>query len=283
MNLGYLIFNYDFEREKFMNSMELAKKIRLDAIEMVHISNSSHIGAVFSVADIVAVLYAKILKYDIDNPESEDRDYFILSKGHAGAAVYSVLANCGFFDKRNLKTHCANGSILSGHISHKNVLGVEISTGSLGHGGNIGCGIALSKKILKQNNRVYVIMGDGECNEGTVWEMALFAQQYRLNNLCVIVDNNNMQGYGYCKEIMNNDSLADRWRAFGWEVKEIDGHNHMELEKSLMLSGKEFPKCVIANTIKGKGVSFMEHNLAWHYRSPQGDNYINALKEIEGK
>ena len=194
-----------------MNSIELAKRIRKDAIEMTHISNGSHIGSILSVVDIISVLYTDILKYDNKNPHMEDRDYFILSKGHAGAAIYSALAHSGFFDVDILKTHYSNGSILSGHVSHKGVRGVEFSTGSLGHGGNVACGIALAKKIQKKENKVYAILGDGECNEGTVWELALFASHHKLDNLYIIIDRNNQQGLGYCKDILNTDSLAEKW------------------------------------------------------------------------
>lgn len=264
-----------------MNSIELAKKIRIDTINMTHISNASHIGAILSVVDIISVLYTDILKYDPKNPNMEERDYFILSKGHAGAAVYSVLANKGFFDKKLLNTYYSNNSIFSGHVSHKDVPGVEFSTGSLGHGGNVACGIALSKKLQKKSNKVYVILGDGECNEGTVWEFALFAAQHKLDNLYVIIDRNNQQGLGYCKDILNTENLLEKWKSFGFNTNEINGHNHNEIRKALSEYSKNIPNCIIAKTVKGKGISFMEDNLAWHYKSPQNQDYINALKEME--
>lgn len=268
---------------KIVDSKELAWKIRRDAIEMTHISHSSHIASVLSVADIVAVLYAKIMNYDSENPKLETRDRLILSKGHAGAAIYAALAEEGFFSVDELKTHCANGSRLSGHISHKNVPGVDHSTGSLGHGISVGAGIALAAKIDNKKFKTYVIMGDGECDEGSVWECALFSNQFKLNNLVVIIDANKMQSMDFCENTISLKPFAKKWESFGWNVKEIDGHNHEELEKALSNTEnkEEKPTVIIANTIKGKGISFMENNIMWHYKDPQGDDYLNAVKELE--
>lgn len=268
-------------KRKITDSEELAWRIRRDAIEMTHISNGSHIASILSVADIIAVLYAKIMNYNIENPKDDSRDRIILSKGHAGAAIYSALAEEGFFDVEELKTHYANGSRLSGHVSHKNVPGVEFSTGSLGHGMSVGAGMALVAKKDNKSHKIYVILGDGECDEGSIWECALFANQYKLNNLVVIIDSNKMQSMDYCENTINLAPFEKKWKEFGWNVKEIDGHNHKELEEALKNIDKEKPTVIIANTIKGKGISFMENNIVWHYRPPQGEDYENAIKELE--
>lgn len=268
---------------KITDSQELAWRIRRNAIEMTHLSNGSHIASVLSVTDIVAVLYAKIMNYDVANPKLETRDRIILSKGHAGAAIYSALAEEGFFDVEELKTHYTNGSRLSGHVSHKNVPGVELSTGSLGHGMPVAAGMALAAKMDGKKHKVYVILGDGECDEGSVWECALFANQYKLDNLVVIVDANKMQSMDYCENTIALAPFAEKWKSFGWNVKDIDGHNHKELEEALLNTenAEQKPTVIIANTIKGKGISFMENNIVWHYRSPQGEEYEKAVKELE--
>lgn len=264
-----------------MNSTQLAWLIRRHGIEMTHLSGGSHIGAILSVADIIAVLYSDIIRYDTNNPKSKERDRFILSKGHAGAAIYAALAESGFFDPAELKTHYQNGSRLSGHVSH-HVPGVDFSTGSLGHGLSAGAGMALSLKQDGSSNRVFVVMGDGECDEGSVWEAALFANHYGLDNLVAIVDHNHMQSLDYCEKTIKIESLTDKWRAFGWNAVELDGHNHDELKKALKYgNSKGKPTVIIANTVKGKGVSFMENDILWHYRFPHdGWEYDGAVSEL---
>lgn len=263
-----------------MTSEELAKKLRIHAIEMAHFSKESHVASALSICDIVAVLYNDILKKFPEEERCAKRDRFILSKGHACAAVYAALAETGFFDVKELNTQGQDGSRLSGHITYKDVPGVELSTGSLGHGCCVAAGMALNAKLTNAEYRIFVIVGDGECDEGSVWEMALFAHQYQLDNLVIIVDHNRMQAMGYCEEIADHINLADKWRAFGWDVTEVDGHNHAQIREALEEKGKVRPLCVIAHTIKGKGVSFMENNLAWHYRDPQGEEYERALQEV---
>ena len=266
-----------------MTSEELAWRIRRHGVEMTHLSHGSHIGSVLSAADIVAVLYASQMNFNPLIPDNDSRDRFILSKGHAGAAVYAALAETGFFPVEELKTHYANGSRLSGHVSHKNVPGVEISTGSLGHGLGVGCGMALTAMRDKKNHKVYVLMGDGECNEGSVWEAALFANHFKLSNLIVIIDHNNLQSLGRCKDTLDLIDLAEKWRAFGWHVMESDGHNHDRLKYTLNCSRvSDKPFCIVAHTIKGKGISFMEDQVLWHYRDPQGEFYKKAVQELEG-
>jgi transketolase len=264
-----------------INSKMLALEIRRNAIEMTHRSNSPHIGSVLSIADIVAVLYAEILNLYPMDPKSDLRDRFILSKGHAGIAVYIALAKLGFFSEEKLKTYYNNGSNLSGHVSHKGVPGVEFSTGSLGHGMNVAVGMAMAGKIDKKRHKIFVIIGDGECDEGSIWEAALFANHYRLSNLTVIIDHNKIQSLDLCENTIELLSLSSKWKAFGWDIMEIDGHNHSQLGKALSIRESNKPLCIIANTIKGKGISFMENQVLWHYKSPQGDDYNNAIKELE--
>lgn len=266
-----------------MNSKELAWRIRRDTIEMTYVSKGSHIGPILSIADIVAVLYSDILKYDVKNPNLEDRDRLILSKGHAGGSIYAALAEVGFFDREILKTHYSNGSILSGHVSHKGVPGVEFSTGSLGHGMSVGAGIAMAAKRDNKNYNVFVIVGDGECNEGSIWESALFANNFNLDNLIVIVDHNKMQCMDFCENVIKIEPFADKWRTFGWNVLEIDGHNHTKIKNALMKakSNSNSPTVIIANTVKGKGISFMENNIKWHGSAPKEEDYKKAVEELE--
>lgn len=264
-----------------MTSKQLAWKIRRHGIEMTHLSGGSHIGAILSVADIIAVLYADILKFDNKNPKWQGRDRVILSKGHAGASIYAAIAENGFFDVEELKTHYANGSRLSGHVSH-HLPGIDFSTGSLGHGLSAGAGMAFA---MKQNgntdSRVFVVLGDGECNEGSVWEAAQFANHFRLNNLVAIVDHNKMQSMDYCDKTLEVSPMAKRWEAFGWNVIEIDGHNHDALKDALTQTSEDKPTVVIANTVKGKGISFMEMDILWHYRFPHdGWEYNCAVNEL---
>lgn len=266
-----------------MNSQQLAWAIRRDAIEMTHVSNGSHIASVLSIADLLAVLYTDVLHFDVHNPKWSQRDRVILSKGHAGAGFYAVLAESGFFPTEELKTHYADGSRLSGHVSHKNVPGVEVSTGSLGHGLPIGTGMALAAKIKHESFRVFVILGDGECDEGAIWEAALFAHQFKLNNLIAIVDHNKYQSMKTCEETLSLEPLEDKWKSFGWSVLRVNGHDHEDLKQALHnpQEKNERPLCVIADTIKGKGISFMENEILWHYRAPQGEFYDRAVAELE--
>lgn len=264
-----------------MTSKELAWKIRRHAVEMTYLSGGSHIGAILSVADIISVLYADVMHFDADNPKCDKRDRFILSKGHAGAALYAALAENGFFSVEELKTHYQNGSRLSGHVSH-HLPGVDFSTGSLGHGLSTATGMALAAKIDGKGHRVFAVLGDGECNEGSVWESALFANNFRLSNLVAIVDHNHMQSLDYCENTLEFDNLAEKWRAFGWDVCEIDGHNHDALREAFRKDeNRTKPLVVIAHTIKGKGISFMQEDILWHYRFPhEGWEYDNAIYEL---
>ncbi len=266
-----------------MDSTELAWRIRRHGVEMTHLSGGSHIGSVLSVADIVAVLYAGAANVDAKDPRWPGRDRIILSKGHAGAAIYAALAEKGFFEVSELSTHYADGSRLSGHVSHQGVPGVEFSTGSLGHGLSVGAGMAYAAMKDNRPHRVFVILGDGECDEGSVWEAALVANHYGLGNLVAIVDHNRMQSLDFCENTIALQPFAAKWRAFGWNVHEVDGHDHDQLRSALTApnsTGK--PTVILAETTKGKGVSFMENNVLWHYRFPHaGEEYDSAVAQLE--
>jgi transketolase len=234
-------------------------------------------------ADLVAVLYGRILLLNPSDPRLPERDRFVLSKGHAGAGVYAALAETGFFPVEVLQTHYQDGSNLSGHVSHKGVPGVEFSTGSLGHGLPVGAGMAYAAKLRGGRNRVFVLLSDGECDEGSNWEAILFAAHHRLDNLIAIIDYNKIQSLASVSETLALEPFADKWRSFGWSVRETDGHDHAQLIDLLQQVPFEpdRPTCVIAHTIKGKGVSFMENTVLWHYRSPQGEEFEAALAELE--
>ncbi len=265
-----------------MKSEELAKRIRIDAVKMVNHAHASHIGGILSCADIIAVLYSAVANVCPDDPQKNNRDRVVLSKGHNGVAIYAALAECGFFPRIELDTYGDNGSIFSCHISHKKVPGVEISTGSLGQGVCAACGMALNGKLKRLTYHVYAIVGDGECDEGAVWEMALFSAHQKLDNFTVIVDRNHMQAMGLCESILNLDPFAEKWKAFGWEVIEVkDGNNHDQLKEAFQAVNTGKPRVIIANTVKGKGVSFMENQLLWHYRDPQGEDYQKAIEELQ--
>lgn len=265
---------------------KLALKIRKHAVQMTSAGRSSHIGSILSIADILAVLYGKILNVRPKDPKWPGRDRFILSKGHAGAGVYAALAEVGFFSIEKLKTHYQNGSNLSGHVSHKGIPGVELSTGSLGHGLSVAAGMALAGKMQKQRYRVFALLSDGECNEGATWEAVMFSSHHKLDNLVAIIDRNRLQSIQSTEETIALEPFADKWRAFGWRVVEVDAHNHAQIIESLhdtrsFKSNK--PLVLIAESTKGKGVSFMENTVLWHYRSPQGDEFDSAMRElIEG-
>lgn len=266
----------------------LAWLIRRHGLEMTHISRGSHIGAIYSLAEVMAVLYTRILRVKPQEPKWAERDRLILSKGHAGAAVYAALAERGFFSVEELKTHYANGSRLSGHVSHKGVPGVEFSTGSLGHGLPVAVGMALGAKKDGAAWRTYVVLGDGECDEGSVWEAALQAHQYKLDNLIAVIDHNRMQSLDFCENTISLSPFAEKWRAFGWNTIVVeDGNDADQVEAALHQAqdnlGSGQPTVVIAVTVKGKGVSFMENNILWHYRTPQGEEYDAALRELEAK
>jgi len=269
----------------YRTTEDLARRIRMHAVRMTANGKSSHVGSVLSMADIMAVLYGRILNVDPKNPSWPDRDRFILSKGHAGAGVYAALAERGFFSIAMLMQHYQNGSVLSGHVSHKGVPGVELSTGSLGHGLGVGVGMALDAKRRKRGHRVFVVTSDGEWDEGSNWEALMFAAHHKLDNLVAVIDYNKIQSLAPVSETLGLEPFAEKLRAFGWETREIDGHDHAALLTALQSVpwkvGK--PSCLLAHTTKGRGVSFMENSVLWHYRHPQGDELTRALAELEAQ
>jgi len=261
----------------------LAAKIRRHVVEMTHRAKSSHVGSSFSMAEILAVLYGGIINVTPDSLNDPNRDRLILSKGHACAGLYATLAECGFFPMEWLDSFYLNGGKLPGHATATGIPGIEVSTGSLGHGLSIAAGLALAGKIDERSSKVFTILSDGECDEGSIWEAVLFAPQHRLDNMVAIVDYNKIQSLGHVKDVLDLEPFADKWRAFNWSTREVDGHNVGELQDALtslpLEPGK--PSCIIAHTVKGKGVSFMEDKLLWHYRTPQGEEYADAVKELE--
>lgn len=261
----------------------LARRIRRHAVEMTHLGKSSHVGSVLSMADIVAVLYGGVMKFDAANPRWSGRDRFLLSKGHAGAGVYAALAESGFFPVEKLRTHYQDGSDLSGHVSHKGIPGVELSTGSLGHGLPVAVGMAKAAQLNAAKHRVFCLLSDGECDEGSNWEAAMFAAHHRLSMLTAVIDYNKIQSLAPVAKTLALEPFADKWRSFGWDVREVDGHDHGELAQALArdVEPSGLPLCVIAHTTKGKGVSFMENSVLWHYRTPQGAEYEAACQELD--
>lgn len=265
-----------------MTEDKIVKKLRKDIVLTGYSASMAHLASAFSIVEIVYVLYShNILKYDSKNPSLESRDRFILSKGHGSLALYSVLCLNGFFDRDTLKAFAKPGSILGGEPSI-NIPGVEAATGSLGHGLSIGAGMALAKKLDNKKEKVYVLLGDGECQEGTIWEAIMFAAHYNLDNLIAIVDCNKIQKMGSIEDIMSITSWKDKFESFGWLVEEIDGHNIEKLDKALKKennSGK--PKVILADTIKGKGVSIVENNPKWHWKLPNKKELKLFMQELD--
>ena len=260
-----------------------ATELRKDIVTMICKSKSGHPGGSLSVIDILTALYYDVMNIDVANPKKEDRDRFVLSKGHAAPALYAVLADKGYFDKGLLETLRQYGSILQGHPDMKKVSGVEISTGSLGQGLSVANGMALASRLQNIPYRVYVAMGDGELQEGQVWEAAMTSAQYKLDNLTAFVDYNNLQIDGNVSDIMNVASVEDKFKAFGWNVLTIDGHNFQEIldavEKAKECKGK--PTMIVANTIKGKGVDFMENVCGFHGVAPTEEETKRAIEQLE--
>lgn len=260
---------------------ELAKTVRLDVVNMVNKGSSSHVGSALSCVDIIISAYTSFLNCDPKNPESQERDIFILSKGHAGAALYATLANLGFFPKDLLDRHYQNDSEMSGHVSHK-LPGIEVSTGALGHGLPVGVGWAKGLKLKGSNRKVCVLLSDGECDEGSNWEAAMFASHHKLNNLVAVIDYNKLQSLGSVSDTLALEPFKDKWEAFGWDCLEIDGHDYSKIAQAFEKVGSsKKPICMIAHTTKGKGISFMENQVLWHYRAPKGDEFDAAIKELE--
>jgi transketolase len=268
-------------RDEFLKkkSIQLRRKI----IQMAFAGNGSHISSCLSSTDILTVLYWKILRIKPKKPDYQKRDKFILSKGHTASALYAILAQKGFFPEKILETYGKEGTILGAHPEYQALPGIELSTGSLGHGLSIGIGKALAAKLNRHPSRIFVLLSDGECDEGSVWEAALFAGHHHLDNLVVIIDYNKFQAFGKTKDVIDLEPLAHKWRSFGWATKEIDGHNLKKIEKVLKVipQVKKKPTVIIAHTISGKGISFLENKLEWHYFNLNKEQYKKSLEELD--
>ena len=260
-------------------TITLAARIRRSALQMVWSAKASHIGSALSIADIVAVLYGKIMLFDPLDPSNPNRDRFILSKGHACVSLYAALADCGFFPVSDLETYGADHSKLMNHVSHS-VPGVEFSTGSLGHGLPYGVGKALSARIKKMSWRTFVLLGDGEMDEGSNWEALMFAAHHKLDSLVAIIDYNKIQSMDTVSNTLGLEPLAEKLNAFGCIVKEVDGHDHNQLIRAFSSHTENKPLVIVAHTVKGKGVSFMENKVEWHYKNPDDAQLALALTEL---
>ncbi len=270
------------ERLEIQELEKKARKIREDIIEEVYSAKSGHPGGSLSVADILTVLYFREMNIHPENPDWEDRDRFVLSKGHCSPALYSCLANRGFFPIEDLKTFRNINSYLQGHPDKNKIPGVDMTTGSLGQGLSAANGMAIAGKMDQKDYRVYCVLGDGEIEEGQVWEAAMAANKYKLDNLCVMVDNNNLQIDGTIEEVMSSYPIDEKFRSFGFQVINIDGHDMEEIIKAFEVAKnvKGKPTCIIAKTIKGKGVTFMENQAGWHGKAPNEEQYKQAISEM---
>jgi transketolase len=265
-----------------IDSMQLAGAVRKKIVTLAHKNKASHIGGALSITDVLAVLYSRILKFDVNDPTNANRDRLFYSKGHACLGLYAVLQELGFYSAEALDTFTANGSYFTSHVNHK-VPGIELSTGSLGHALGVACGVALAGKRKNADWGVYTIVSDGELDEGSNWEALLFAPHHQLNNLTVIVDYNKIQSFGDVEKVLNLEPLKDKFIAFGWNTIEVDGHDQAAILEVLSVNKQSArkPTIVIAHTIKGKGVPFMENELAWHYKSPNDEQLKAALESLE--
>lgn len=262
---------------------EIARQCRKDVLKMTMKAKEGHIATSFSAMDILSALYFSAIKVDPKNPKWDDRDRFIMSKGHGAYAIYAILARKGFFLVSELDTIDKVGTAFGGHPDMKKVSGIELSTGSLGHGLSISAGMAIAAKNDKRDYRIFTLMGDGECQEGSVWEAAMFASSRNLDNLIGIVDFNGLQAIGTTENVLTLSPFAQKWNAFGWAVREVNGHDYNELLKTFIELPFEMgkPSMIVAKTVKGKGVSFMENQISWHARVTTDEEYKKAVKEIE--
>lgn len=262
---------------------KIANSVRKDIVTQVYSASSGHPGGSLSIADVLTYLYFEKMNVRTDDPRWDDRDRFVLSKGHASPALYAVLAAKGFFPKDELVKFRNIESFLQGHPDMKHTPGVDMSSGSLGMGISAACGMALGAKHQKKSYKVYSILGDGEIAEGQVWEAAMFSAHYKLDNLCIFVDRNGLQIDGETKKVMNSDPLDEKFAAFGWNVQVIDGHNFDQIDKAVANAEacKGKPSVIIMNTVKGKGVSFMENNAGWHGAAPNAEQYAQAMADLD--
>lgn len=269
------MYNLKTQINNISDLFDISKEIRLNILDLYKKANAGHIGS--SLSCIELLVYFNLYK-------SAENDYFILSKGHAAAALYSVLNFKGLVSEKELATFYKEGTFFSAHPPAKGIEGIPFATGSLGHGPSLAAGLALGAKINNTKQNIYCLVSDGECNEGSVWEAAAFAAHNNLNNLTIIVDKNNIQAFGFTKEVMNMENLSERWNVFGWNTAECDGHNFYSIEKAFDKLNKEKnekPKCIVCNTIKGKGVSFMENTVDWHYLTMNDEQYKIACEEVK--
>ena len=267
--------------EEQIKSLALTSRNLRRRILNVAAGKGGHIGGSFSAVDIILTLYKNILNIDLEDPKWPERDRFILSKGHCSLALYAVLEEIGFLEPGELDSYTLKGSRLAGHAEHFEIPAIEMTTGSLGHGISCAAGMALAAKISGKNWKVFCVVGDGECNEGSVWETLLFTAQQNLKNLIIIIDNNKMESLDLTKNILSIEPLVEKFASFNFEVREINGHNFGEIFLALTTQPKfDKPVIIVANTVKGKGVSFMENTPMWHYRAPSEAELINALAEL---
>ncbi|WP_312635374.1 transketolase [Oscillibacter sp.] len=264
-----------------MKTEELAWRIRKHTVELAHITKLAHTVCALSIADIVAVLYNDVMKIDPKDPKNENRDRFVLSEGHCSFAMAAALAEKGFFSVEDLIKKFPDGGKLTNFLYKKGVSGIDFATACLGLGFPVACGMAYAGKKDKKNYNVYSIVGDGECNEGSIWEAALFAGHHKLSNLTVVVNHNKLQGQDRLENILSSTNIAERWKSFGWHVIEVNGHDLNALRYALNFRHGEKPVCVVAHTTKGKGISFMENNVVWHYLYADGEEFDIAMKELE--
>ena len=270
------------EKERILELQKIATDIRLGALKAVYNAKSGHPGGALSSADVLACLYFSELNVDVNNPKWDDRDRFVLSKGHSCPGLYAALAKKGYFDEKELESFRHTGALLQGHPDMKAISGVDMSSGSLGQGFSCACGMALGAKISGKSYRTYSLVGDGESQEGQVWEAIMFAAHYKLDNLVMIIDSNGLQIDGAVKDVMNVMPYEPKLEAFGWNVITVDGHNIEEIlcafESAKTVKGK--PTAIIAKTVKGKGVSFMENQASWHGKAPNEEQYNAAVSEL---
>ncbi len=259
---------------------QISNDVRKKILEISYRANVGHVGSAFSIVEILVALYFALMRIDKKMFKNDQRDRFVLSKGHAAPALYAVLQKKGFLTNKNLDDYCRDNSIFEEHPKH-HILPIEVSTGSLGHGLSIGAGLALGGKLKKQQSRIFVLMSDAECDEGEVWEAALFAGHHNLNNLFLYLDYNKVQAMGETKDILNLEPLVQKWQAFGWKTVEVDGHDTSAIISAWTNNhNNSGPTIFICHTIRGKGVSFMEHVIDWHYKNPDDQDFKNALEEL---
>ena len=264
------------------NLKSVSKEVRKDIVEMIYLASSGHPGGALSIADILVYLYFEKMNIDVNNPKDEMRDRLVLSKGHCSTALYAVLAEKGFIPKEDLKGFRQVDSYLEGHPDMKKINGVDMSSGSLGQGLSVANGMALAGRLDNKNYRVYCILGDGEIEEGQIWEAAMSASHYKLDNLCVVIDNNNLQIDGTIDSVMNSKPIDKKFESFGFNVINIDGSDFEEMDRAFKLAeyAKGRPTAIIAKTVKGKGVSYMENQVGWHGKAPNEEQYKQAIQDI---